>query len=524
MNAVAETSSREAAPPVQPWRAPMAAAGLLLAWVLFLYRDTAMAMFTIWMRSETFTHCLVIPPIVAWLMWRQRGKLAQAPPVSMRWALLPVAVVGMVWLLGELTAINAVTQLALVALIVLTVPALFGVRATRIMAFPLAYLFLAVPIGEFVMPYMMERTADVTVMALRATGIVVYREGLQFMIPSGNWSVVEACSGVRYLIASFTVGLLFAYLNYRSLKKRLLFVAVSIAVPVVANWLRAYMIVMLGHLSGNKIATGVDHLVYGWVFFGIVIMIMFAIGARWSDDMDAPVAPAAGATPFAAAPGANLPTAATTLLFAVVAALPVMANSWILRGDGAPAVNLVLPAQLGPWRAAETPLADWKPAFENPSAETRTNFARDGRTVGVYIGYYRNQNYQRKLVGSSNVLVRSEDKAWSQVASGARTLAFDGRTVDVRSAELRAGQGPGGAGPERLVVWRWYWIGGRLTASDIVAKLMTAWSRLTGAGDDSAVVMLYAAKDASADALLSAFAADGGAAIHQALDQARRAR
>jgi Transmembrane exosortase (Exosortase_EpsH). len=45
------------------------------------------------------------------------------------------------------------------------------------------------------------------------------------------------------------------------------------------------MIVMLGHYSGNTIATGVDHLVYGWLFFGIVIGVMFLIGARWVDPL-----------------------------------------------------------------------------------------------------------------------------------------------------------------------------------------------------------------------------------------------
>ena len=73
------------------------------------------------------------------------------------------------------------------------------------------------------------------------------------MIPSGTWSVVEACSGVRYLMASFMVGTLFAYLNYRSTAPpRWIFVGVSIAVPIVANWLRAYLIVMLGHLSEQQ--------------------------------------------------------------------------------------------------------------------------------------------------------------------------------------------------------------------------------------------------------------------------------
>ena len=70
---------------------------------------------------------------------------------------------------------------------------------------------------------------------------------------------------------------MFAYLNYHSLKRRLIFLAVAVAVPIVANWLRAYLIVLLGHVSGNKLAAGADHLIYGWVFFGIVIAIMFAI-------------------------------------------------------------------------------------------------------------------------------------------------------------------------------------------------------------------------------------------------------
>ena len=64
----------------------------------------------------------------------------------------------------------------------------------------------AVPVGEFLLPVFMEWTADFTVLALRLSGIPVYREGLQFVIPSGNWSVVEACSGIRYLIASLMVG------------------------------------------------------------------------------------------------------------------------------------------------------------------------------------------------------------------------------------------------------------------------------------------------------------------------------
>ncbi len=281
--------------PAGEWRTALLSLGLVLAAILLLYRDTAIAMVGIWSRSDTFAHAFLVPPISLWLIWRRRELLKALQPAPQPWVLPLMAGAGhRLWLLGDLVGVNGVTQLALVALLVLWRSGRAGGMAvTRAVLFPLAFLFFCVPIGEFLMPTLMEGTADFTIAALQYTGIPVYREGLQFVIPSGQWSVVEACSGVRYLIASFMVGTLFAYLNFNGLRKRLIFAGVSLVVPIVANWLRAYMIVMLGHLSGNTLAVGVDHLIYGWVFFGIVIMLMFMIGARWArPDPELPLRPA----------------------------------------------------------------------------------------------------------------------------------------------------------------------------------------------------------------------------------------
>jgi len=140
-------------------------------------------------------------------------------------------------------------------------------------------------------PTLIDWTADFTIGALRLSGVPVYREGNHFIIPSGWWSVVEACSGVRYIIASSMVGTMFAAIAYRSPRRRAWFVLASILVPVVANWLRAYMIVMLGHLSNNRLAVGVDHVIYGWFFFGLVMLLLFWIGSRWQENLpDQPTA------------------------------------------------------------------------------------------------------------------------------------------------------------------------------------------------------------------------------------------
>src|SRR5690606_18637194 len=191
------------------------------------------------------------------------------------WALLLVAASGLAWLFANMVDVLVVQQLAFVAMIISGIWAITGTALTRRAAFPLGFLFLAVPMGEGLIPPLMDLTAATTEAMVRATGIPVYREGMYLFLPSGTWSVIAECSGVRYLVASLTLGLLYAYLIYHSLWRRLIFILMSILVPIAANSVRAYGVVMLGHISDMEFATGDDHLVYGWVFFGLVILLMF---------------------------------------------------------------------------------------------------------------------------------------------------------------------------------------------------------------------------------------------------------
>jgi EpsI family protein len=172
----------------------------------------------------------------------------------------------------------------------------------------------------------------------------------------------------------------------------------------------------------------------------------------------------------------------------------------------------------GSWRASDGGLTTWKPRFENPSAELHRTFMRGGDEVGLYIGYYRNQSSSQKLVSSDNVLVATNDRNWTKVGSGIQAIAIGDRSLVAGSAELR------GPGDQRLVVWHWYWIDGRLTSSDVWAKGYTALSRLIGRGDDSAIVVVYARKDGAGAAALEAFVRDAGPGISSWLAQTRDRR
>ena len=484
-----------------------------LVWVLVAYGQTTLSMIAIWARSETFAHGFIVLPIVLYLLWQRRVDIAAITPRPYRPALLTLVAAGAIWLVATRLSVNSVAQFAVIAMIPCVVWTVLGTEAVKTMMFPLAFLFFAVPFGEFLMPTLMEWTADVTVAALRASGIPVYREGQYFTIPSGSWSVVEACSGLRYLIASFMVGCLFAYLSFRSPLRRAVFVIASIAVPLVANWARAYMIVMLGHLSGNRIAVGADHLLYGWIFFGVVMVVLFWIGARWREDTQAPVVRRPVLPP---AESANAQP--RSLRRAIVAALSVTAIFPVIAlfeagdaGDANPGEPPAIVAANG-WSPAAAKLTDWTPDISGAASWQVETFTKQGASAQLIVAYFGDAK-NAKAITSTNQLVRTTNRQWAQVAGGRTELVVNGRTHDVRTAVVADNR-------ERFAVWQWFWVDGRTTDSEFLGKVYQALALLRGHREVVAwvvVVVPIERGEQDADRILAAFVTDMGGAVDASL-------
>ncbi len=463
------------------WGAVLAALALVLAILALLFLDTARSMVLIWMRSDTYAHGFLILPISLWLVWERRGALVHAvpqPTLTPVWLMLPL---GLLWLLGHLVDVLVVQQYAFVGLWILAIWAMLGTSLARFLAFPIGFLLFAVPVGEGLMYPMMNFTADFTVGMLRLTGIPVFRDGTFFSIPSGDWSVVEACSGIRYLLASVTLGVLYAYLTYTRLWKRLVFTGFAILVPVLANGLRAYMIVMIAHLSDMRLATGVDHLIYGWVFFGVVVTVMFAVGAFWRD-------PPTDALPRPSLPanGRGLPAVALSAV-AALALWPGLA--WVLDRpieSQDSAVDLQAPQPVGDWHAQEATLWDWRPRAVGADGEIYRFYRSPGGPVGLYLGVYRSQRQGSELVSSSNQMVVQKDPDWSDKEIVTRRILTAAGEMTVTQHRLASRTG------RHLLVWEWYRVGALETSNPYLAKLAEVAYRLIGGRRDGALIAVAA--------------------------------
>ncbi len=468
--------------------APLRAFALVticVAVVIAVFWPTFASMAAIWERSETFAHGYLIFPAFLWFAWQRRTELAATPRVPFWPGLAAIAVIGFGWMVADIASVGVVKQLALIAMITATLLTVFGWRWAWALAFPLGFLFFAVPMGEALIPPMMDATAAFVQIALNATGVPVYREGLFLVIPTGTWSIVEGCSGLRYLIASVTVGCVYAYLTYRSLNRRLMFCAASVAVPIVANWLRAYIIVMLGHLSGNRIAVGVDHLIYGWVFFGFVMLLLFWAGSYWRED-----GPTRGDEP-SASPGLPLALAQTgwsrnglaaVLALATLLAWPAWA-AYMSRDVASQPMQLLAPANAGGWTRQDNELTTWRPHYSGARASLFDVYERDGHRVALYLAAYRNQKPGADLLTSTNIMVVQKHPEWNNVGEGLRIESTGREQSSVRETKLRSER-------QRLLVWDWNIVAGHELTNPYLGKALIARDKLLGRGDDSFAIIM----------------------------------
>jgi exosortase A len=498
------------------WGRALILLAVVLGSLFVAFFETAESIVSIWMRSDTFAHGFLIIPISLWLVWEKREGLKLLSPGPAYLPILLMLPVGFGWLLGSLVDVLVVQQLAFAALLVLAIWAVLGNRVARYLAFPILFLFFGVPIGEELTYPMVNFTADFTVRMLELTGIPVFRDGTFFSIPSGDWSVVEACSGVRYLIASVTLGVLYAYLTYNRFWKRLLFVAFSVVVPVIANGFRAYLIVMIAHLSDMKLAVGVDHLIYGWVFFGIVITIMFFIGSFWRDP------PREERLDVAASDKARMGSALAVAVLAIAAAAIWPGVAWSLRTDvlGDQAVKLVHPGSNAGWTESRREHWDWRPHIVGADGERYDFFVQDegGVPVGLYLGIYRAQRQDAELLNWQNQMVPEKDPLWRDKQQIQRPILVDGEEMLANQSRLASNRTG-----SRLLVWSWYRIGEYYTANPYVGKLAEVWSLFSSGRRDGSLIVVaapYIDDEVTAERAMQSFINALLPGIEDALDQA----
>lgn len=484
------------------WRLTMSV--LAFAWIatIALFWDTAVSIVSVWSHSKTHEHGFLVLPIFLYLLWRARHQVESLQLRPNYWGLALLSGMSVAWFLGRLVNIGVLQQFAMVAMLTGMAWVVLGTEVTRALLFPLLFLFFGVPVGEEIVPVLQDYTAWFVVKGLQASGVPVFWEGRLLTIPSGKWEVHESCSGIRYVIASLTFGYLYAGLTYRRWSRRAVFFAASAIVPIVANGLRAYGIVMLAHFSSNSIAVGVDHFIYGWLFFGFVMVLLTLVGERWREK-PWQIQPMSARTSLEEQSG---PTdSGATVVLAAFIGLVILATAplSVAAIQGRPSPPAVIPSidlsVARPWEVTETQASPWRPRFMGASAEKLQHYKSGAHTVDVYVAYYDHEQNGGELISSQNDIV--DRKRWIPLRVGTRKVLVDGAQLNLKEVTARSYV-------RNRVIWSWYWIDGRVTANPYYAKFLQLKGTVTRRSAGGIAIVLaapYGDNEAEAISALSDF-------------------
>lgn len=471
------------------WRSHVVALAAACAAILLIFARDAADMAAIWWESSTYNHILLIPPIIGWLVWQRWDELRTIAPRAWLPGLALVGLGGSGWLLGQAAGVGFARHLGLVLMLQGAVVAILGENVARGLMFPLGYALFLVPFGEELVPPLQTLTAQMCMGLLGLVGVPAHIEGVFITIPNGYFEVAEACSGVKFLVAMLAYGALVANVCFRSWPRRIAFMAVAVVVPVLANGVRAWGTIYIAHLTTADFAAGFDHVVYGGIFFAIVMAAVMAAGWKFFDRRlnDPWIAD----VPKGAAEADPRRLIGIALAAVALAAMPPVWTGLVAHGGAELPDRMMLPEVPGWKRVSMETGHPWRPHFANVDHALigRYRDAR-GRSVDLALAFYERQEEGRELVGfGQGALGPESDWAWTED----RPAPPQGRAMMITAP-----------GPVRREVVTFYRVGDLVTGSETRVKLETLRARLLG-GDQRAAAILVSAPEPGGRAAIDAF-------------------
>jgi len=257
-----------------------AVGGLLVSFGL-LYRHVLAKLIYDWQNDGNYSHGFLIVPLALYFAWERREQLLEAPlrPASGGMLLILFSLATLI--AGVLGAELYLTRVSIVGLVAGTVLFVAGWQQLRILAFPIAFLLLMIPIpaiifNQIAFPLQL-LASQFGETALNLANIPVLREGNVIILPHATLEVAEACSGIRSLVSLLTLGILYGYFTDPRGWMRVLITATTIPIAIMTNGLRVAGTGIAAHYYGEEAATGFFHEFSGWLMFVVAFALLFVV-------------------------------------------------------------------------------------------------------------------------------------------------------------------------------------------------------------------------------------------------------
>jgi exosortase len=265
----------------------------LAAAVALMYSGVLTSLARQWASDDNYSHGFFVIPLALYFAWHRRSALATAPVQPGIFGLILIAGSLLVWAAGLLGAELFLTRVSLIGVIAGTVWFVWGQRHARILAFPILFLLLMIPLPSIVfnqLAFPLQLLASQVGETVIATaGIPVLREGNVLHLPARTLEVAEACSGIRSLVSLLFLAIVLGYFTDLRTGGRVVLALGAIPIAIVANAARVAGTGLAAEWVSPAAAEGFFHTFSGWLVFlvafgGLLLMqqLLSRVSARWT--------------------------------------------------------------------------------------------------------------------------------------------------------------------------------------------------------------------------------------------------
>lgn len=252
---------------------------VLFIFLTLMVWPTAEGIVNRWFKfDEAYSHGLLLLLVSFFLVARAARLNPVVPGFYPRW-LVPFALALVAYVLGDVMRLQALSELTMIPLILGGAAILLGWQQIRYFIVPIGILFFAIPVWDFTSWTLQIITVEMCRLLLglfdidfKVEGVFVYLTGV------GAFEVANGCSGLRYLLVGQSLALLYGELNLRRISSKVWIYLTAICLALVANWIRVFVIIYVGHESNMQSSLIYEHDDFGWWVFAGTLVPLFVIG------------------------------------------------------------------------------------------------------------------------------------------------------------------------------------------------------------------------------------------------------
>ena len=255
---------------------------IILALLVVIYWRPSHEMYGNWVMADSYySHGFLVPLISLFFLWRKRGELAQTPFEHSAWGYPLVIGAALTLVGGDFLGFRVFAQFSMVPILFGLALIFLGIRATRIIWFPLVFLVFMVPIPssltQSISLTLKLFAARVAVLMTNLLTIPMVQEGSFIHFKDDQLLVGDVCGGLRSLIALFAFGALMSYISKTRNWARLFLFAMSGPIAIISNVFRIFVLCIIGYFWGSGVASGRVHDVSGILIFVVAFALFLAL-------------------------------------------------------------------------------------------------------------------------------------------------------------------------------------------------------------------------------------------------------